>query len=141
MRPDWLGIAILPDGNGDGPIRAGRFAGIFGGKFAGGRRNSGRARAIAKLEARGQVTRRSRFLPLRQAHGRDDNCCFEDEVRRRSAFEFGGDCVGAGGAVPLDMEDVRLAADLAIFDVGLAAAGGLVDCGVVPLAAACALET
>jgi len=58
----------------------------------------------------------------------------------RSAFEFGGDGVVAGGAVPVDVEDVGLAADLAVFDVGLVGAGGFIDGGVVPLAAACALE-
>ncbi len=103
MRPDWLGIAILQDGSGDGPMGGGDFAGEL----------RERAPGLSGLGIRG-----------------------ED----RSALEFCGDGVGVGGAVPLDLEDVWFAADLAVFDVGLAKAGGFVDGGVVPLAAACALE-
>ena len=55
------------------------------------------------------------------------------------ALELGGDDEFFGGAVPGDVEDVGAAADLAVFDVGLAGAGGFVNEGGVPFAAACAL--
>jgi hypothetical protein len=62
-----------------------------------------------------------------------------DGERLVLALELGGDHEFFGGAVPLDAEDVGAAADLAVFDIGLAGAGGFVDEGGVPFAAACAL--
>jgi hypothetical protein len=56
------------------------------------------------------------------------------------AFELGADGVVGCGEVPLDVEEVGFAADLAVFDVLLAAACGFVDDGVVPLSATSALE-
>jgi hypothetical protein len=57
-----------------------------------------------------------------------------------SGFEFGGDHISGGFAVPGDAQDVGLAADLAVFNVLLATATGLIDRGFDPLVTACALE-
>ena len=56
-------------------------------------------------------------------------------------FKLGMDREGLVGGAPAYVEDVRLAADLTVFDVALAAAGGFIDSGVVPFAAACALKS
>ena len=43
--------------------------------------------------------------------------------------------------IPGDAQDTGLAADLAVFDVLLAASSGGINRGLIPHAAACALET
>ena len=60
---------------------------------------------------------------------------------RGRLFKFGSDDEFARGIVILDAQNIRLAADLAVFDVALALPGGLVNCGDVPLSAGSALET
>ena len=58
-----------------------------------------------------------------------------------SLFEFRCDEELGGGIVVLDSQNIRLAADLAIFNVALAATGGFVDRSDVPLSTRSALET
>ena len=58
-----------------------------------------------------------------------------------SSFQFGGDEEFLRRGVVLDAKDIGLAADLAVFNVALAASGGLVDGRGVPFAAGGALET
>ena len=53
-----------------------------------------------------------------------------------SAFEFGADEKALVGSAPAQVEDVRLAADLAILDVLLAAAGRFIHGSFVPLSTA-----
>src|SRR5438309_11262122 len=68
----------------------------------------------------------------------------EQRARRSGPLfrlELRGNGVVGGGAIPLDVEDVGLAADLAVFDVVLARARGWIDGGVVEFAASGALET
>ena len=60
-------------------------------------------------------------------------------ARESSAFELSGDGVLGGGGVPADGEEVGFAADLAVFNILLAGAAGLVDGGFDPLEAAGAL--
>lgn len=63
--------------------------------------------------------------------------------RRKStsgSFQLGCDEELLRGIVVFDSEYVRFAADLAVFDVGLAASGGLVNAGDVPFSARSALE-
>ena len=55
-------------------------------------------------------------------------------------FEFGADQELLRRGVVLDPQDIGLAADLAVFDIGLAASSGLVHCRDVPLSAGGALE-
>ena len=43
------------------------------------------------------------------------------------SFQFGGDEEFLRRGVVLDAKDIRFAADLAVFNVALAASGGLVD--------------
>ena len=55
-------------------------------------------------------------------------------------FQFCADEEFMRGIVVLDSQDIGLAADLAVFDVGLVASGGLVNRGDVPFSARGALE-
>ena len=43
--------------------------------------------------------------------------------------------------VPFQPQYVWLATDLAVFDIGLGSSSGIVDAGLVPLSATCAVET
>src|SRR5947209_20319023 len=67
----------------------------------------------------------------------------EQRARRSGPLcrlELRGNGVVGGGAIPLDVEDVGLAADLAVLNVVLAGACRRVDGGVVLFAASGALE-
>jgi hypothetical protein len=55
-------------------------------------------------------------------------------------FQFRSDEEFFGGVVVFDAQDVRLAANLAVFDVGLAPSGRGIDGGNVPFSARGALE-
>src|ERR1700760_1516175 len=55
-------------------------------------------------------------------------------------FELGMDHKSLIGGAPAYVEEVRLAADLTVFDVALVTAGGFIDDGLVPLAASRALK-
>jgi len=57
------------------------------------------------------------------------------------SFQFGGDEELLRRGVVLDAQDIRLAANLAVFDVVLAASGGLINGSSVPFSAGSALET
>ena len=59
----------------------------------------------------------------------------------RDSFQFRRDRVFACRHVPGDTQDVGFAADLAVFDIALRTAGGLVHRGFVPLTTAGALES
>jgi len=61
--------------------------------------------------------------------------------RAEKLLELGGNCVLAGPGVPVDVQDVRLATDLAVLNVALARAAGRIDLGFVPLTAARALKS
>jgi hypothetical protein len=56
------------------------------------------------------------------------------------SFQFRGDEKFLRGGVILDAKDIGLAANLAIFDVALAASSGLIHEVGVPFSAGCALE-
>ena len=59
----------------------------------------------------------------------------EQRARRSGLLfrlELRGNGVVGGGAIPLDVKDVGLAADLAVFHIALPASGGFVDCGCIP---------
>lgn len=56
-------------------------------------------------------------------------------------LQFGTDHKLAVASIPSNQKNIGLAADLAVFHVALAGTGGFVDGRVVPLTAACALET
>jgi hypothetical protein len=62
-------------------------------------------------------------------------------LAKRYLFEFGGNTEFLQLIVERDVQDIRLTADLAVFDVLLPKSRGVVYLGVIPLAAACALET
>jgi len=57
------------------------------------------------------------------------------------SFQFGGDEELLRRGVVLDAQDIWLAANLAVFDIVLAASGGLVNGSSVPFSAGSALET
>jgi hypothetical protein len=60
-------------------------------------------------------------------------------AQARSAFQF---CLNeVFFTVPTDRENIGLAADLAIFNIFLPAAAGLIHNSFIPLSTACALET
>jgi len=63
-----------------------------------------------------------------------------DPLRSGRLFNFGGDKEFLRQRVVLDLQNIRLAADLAVFYVLLAASGGLVDGSRVPYSAGGALE-
>ena len=60
--------------------------------------------------------------------------------RAEKLLELGGNCVLAGPGVPADVQYVRLAAHLAVFNIALPRPAGGIDLGFVPLAAASALK-
>jgi hypothetical protein len=62
------------------------------------------------------------------------------DPRSAFSFQFSGDEKFLRGVVVLDAKDIGLAANLAIFDVALAASSGLIHGGGVPFSARCALE-
>ena len=57
-----------------------------------------------------------------------------------STFKFGTDRILGRGHVPANVEHVRLAADLAVFDILLATTRGFIHGGLVPFPAPSALE-
>jgi hypothetical protein len=57
------------------------------------------------------------------------------------SLKFGGDEKLLRRVVVFDVENIRLTADLAVFHVNLAAAGGLIYDGRIPFSARRALET
>ena len=59
----------------------------------------------------------------------------------RASLQLRGDQEFLRRVVVLHAQNVRLAADLAIFDIALVASGGLVDRGGIPFSAGRALET
>ena len=61
-------------------------------------------------------------------------------VAGKGSLQFCGDDEFLRGQVEADVQDVGLATDLAVFDVRLATARGLVDDGFVPFPASGALE-
>jgi hypothetical protein len=62
------------------------------------------------------------------------------ENRSLSTFELGMNEKALIGGAPAQVEQIWLAADLAVFDILLAAAGGFIDGGFVPLPTAGTLE-
>jgi hypothetical protein len=60
--------------------------------------------------------------------------------REALTFELGMDDECLVSSAPADIEHIGLAADLAVFDVALMAAGGFIDEGLIPLSAAGALK-
>lgn len=57
------------------------------------------------------------------------------------SLQFRADYVLLRGVIPADSQDIRLAANLAIFHVALARTGGRIHLGLIPFTATSALET
>ena len=57
------------------------------------------------------------------------------------SLQFRTDDVLLRGVIPADSQDIRLAANLAVFHVALARAGGKIHLGLIPFTATSTLET